>query len=190
MSNQRKYVANAFVRCSLRKEDQPFVEYITRILDVHNIRSTGTVGKFNASPENPVELMKKNIPDADMLVICATPRYFQSDLTTGKVTYGLSEMIHVETGIALAHNKPVVVFAKEGTDLGSCLPNITQYIVLNGDENNYLENQHLIYSLLHSSYKFIQNMRSSKELKTAETLATAILAIYGGIKLLQYLFKK
>ena len=188
MSNERQYAANAFVSCSLRQEDKPFVDYVCRILDVHNIRPFGTVGKFSASPENPVALMKKNIPLADIVVICATPRYIQRDLKTGKVSYGLSEMIHVETGIAVAHDKPVVVFVQQGTDVGTCLPNITQYIELNGQKQNYLDNQKLISSLLTSAYSFVKQLKTNKNLKTAGNVVVGGLAIYGGVKLLQHLF--
>ena len=38
MSNNRQYVANSFVSCSLRPEDKPFVDYVCRILEVHNIQ--------------------------------------------------------------------------------------------------------------------------------------------------------
>ncbi|TAF08822.1 MAG: hypothetical protein EAZ75_10060 [Flavobacteriia bacterium] len=134
---EKKYAAKAFVSCSLRQKDEKFVNYVCRILEVHNIQAFGTVGKFSASPENPITLMNKNIPLADFVVIVATPRYIQKDLTTGIITHGLSEMVHVETGMAIAHGKPAVVFVQEGTNIGNAIPNITQYVTLNRQENDF-----------------------------------------------------
>ena len=132
-------IAKAFISCSLREEDKPFVELIEKILKKSKIRPFGTVGRFSVSPENPVELMKKNIPQADFVVICATPRYLQKDLHNDTITYGLPEMVHVETGMAFMADKPVVVFVKDGTDVGSFIPNITQYVTLNGEYSDYLK---------------------------------------------------
>lgn len=183
---EKKYIAKAFVSCSLRQEDQPFVEYVCRILDYHGILPFGTVGKFSASPENPVELMKKNIPAADMVVIVATPRYIQKDIKTGVISLGLSEMVHVETGMAIASNKPVVVFAQEGTPVGSVIPNITQYVILNGKD--YSAKQQIINSLLSNAYKVIQGFKENKTVNTFGKIAVGGLAFYGGYKILESLF--
>ena len=188
MSNKRKYVAKAFVSCSLRSEDAQFIKYVCKILHIHNIKPFGTVGRFSASPENPVELMRRNIPMADMVVICATPRYIQRDIQTGKVSYGLSEMVHVEAGMAFANNKPVVVFVKEGTNVGSFLPSITQYVELNGQRQDYLEKRRIIYSLLNNTYAIVKKAKSNNALKTVKNIAIGGLAFYGGIKLLESLF--
>ena len=127
MAEEKKYAAKAFVSSSLRNEDKIFVEYVCKLLKAYNIQPFGTVGMFSASPENPITLMNRNIHLADFVVICATPRYIQKDIKTGKISKGLSEMIHIETGMAIAHGKPVVVFVKEGTDVGNALPNVTRY---------------------------------------------------------------
>ncbi|MBX9781006.1 MAG: toll/interleukin-1 receptor domain-containing protein [Chitinophagaceae bacterium] len=190
MSSEKQYVASAFVSCSLRAEDQPFVEYVCQILDAHNIRPFGTVGKFSASPENPVELMRKNIPASDFVVICATPRYLSRDLSTGIISYGLPEMVHVESGMALAYNKPVVVFVQEGTNVGSFLPNITQYITLTGDLEDYKKKQKLIYSLLSESYAFVQKLKENKSIKQVGNVAIVGLAIYGAYKLIEEFIKQ
>ncbi|MBA7549886.1 hypothetical protein ES705_42386 [subsurface metagenome] len=87
--------ANAFLSCSLRKKDEQFVKFVSTILKQHNIRPFGTVGKFEASPENPVDLIKKNIPKADLVVIAATPRYIQIDMKSNVHRKSLSEMLHV-----------------------------------------------------------------------------------------------
>lgn len=117
-SKEKQTKSKAFVSCSLRTEDQQFVDYICRILRAFQIEPFGTVGKFSASPENPIELMQKNIPEADFVVICATPRYIQTDIKTGKETKGLSEMIHVETGMAIAHKNLLLYLLKKAPILG------------------------------------------------------------------------
>jgi hypothetical protein len=187
---EKKYVAKAFVSCSLRQEDESFVNNICKILKDHKIKPFGTVGKFSASPENPVALMKKNIPLADIVVICATKRYMQKDLKTGAVSYGLSEMVHFETGIAVANNKPVVVFVQEGTNVGNVLPNITQYITLNGHPDDLENKRNLIFSLLNSAYQFVQNAKSNKSINSLKKIAIGGLAIYGGFKLVQAILRR
>lgn len=52
----------AFVSCSLRVDDQPFIDFIFRILEGYNIEPFGTLVKYAASPENPVALMNTTIP--------------------------------------------------------------------------------------------------------------------------------
>lgn len=185
---QKQYAARAFVSCSLRHEDKPFVDYIENILKAHNIEPFGTVGKFSASPENPAVLMKRNIPFADFVVICATPRYLQKDLHTGRVSYGLSEMIQVETGIAYANDKPVVVLGQEGTNFGTFIPNITQYITLNGKPDDFSAKQQLIFSLLNTAYLIAKELKDKKALKTAGKVLVGGLAVYGTYKLLQAIF--
>ncbi len=184
----RQYAARAFVSCSLRLEDRPFVDYIERILLAYNIEPFGTVGKYSASPENPAVLMKTNIPNADFVIICATPRYLQKDLHTGRLSYGLSEMIHIETAIAYAFGKPVIVFVKEGTNVGSFIPNITQYITLNGHRDDFLAKRDLIYELLNRAYQIVKRMKENKTLKTAGKVVIYGLATYGTYKLLKAIF--
>lgn len=173
----------AFVSCSLREEDKAFVDLICNILRIHRIVPFGTVGMFSASPENPIQLMKANIPISDIVVICATPRYLQYDLKTGEKSYGLSEMVHVEAGIALAHGKPLVVFVQEGTYIGKALPNITQYIVLDGKSEDYNLKKPLIHSLLSNTKKVVENLNIEKTVKWVIKFIVVILAIYGGIQL-------
>jgi hypothetical protein len=185
----------------LRKEDNPFVDYIENILRQYNIEPFGTVGRYFASPENPVVLMRENIPNADFVVICATPRYLQKDLHTGEVFYGLPEMIHVETGIAYANNKPVVVFVQEGTHVGNFIPNITQYITLNGKSEDFASKVPLITALLVSAYLKAEEIKNkindsknkineSNGLKTAGKVIIGGLAIYGAYELMRRIFKK
>lgn len=164
---KHEYYAKAFVSCSLRTEDEPFVDFICSILDAHHIKPYGTVGKFSVSPENPIISMNKNIKDADIVVICATPRYIQQDIHNNDINNGMSEMIHVETGMAIAYGKPVVVFAKEGTNVGNALPNITQYIELTGFEDDYNEKKGKISSLLNEAYKYFRDKLIQKRKESA-----------------------
>lgn len=185
---QTDYLATAFLSSSLREEDREFVDYVSKVLEAHKIKPTGTVGKFSASPENPVSLMNKNIPDSDFVVICATPRYVQKDIKTGEESYGLSEMIHVETGMAIAHGKPVVVFVQEGTNIGSALPNVTQYITLNGKEDDFISKKALISSLLNNAFQFVQEMNSNKSVQSFKKFAVGSMAAYGIYKLIGSIF--
>lgn len=163
---QNKYVANAFISCSLRKEDEDFVNYIERILRAQDINPVGTVGKHDASTDNPAVLMKRNIENADMVVIAATKRYFQKDMNNKKESTGISEMIQVEAGMAYAMNKPLVVFVENGTDVGNFIPNVTQYITLKcNDPENYKENQTLIFSLLDSAYRIVFARKKQMQLQ-------------------------
>ena len=116
----------AYVSCSLRQEDKPFVDFVESILRENGIEPFGTVGKYSAAPMNPTELMRENIALADITVIIATKRYEQKDILSGKVTYGPSEMIHAEVAMSFMANKPVVVIAQKGTDVGNFTPNFTQ----------------------------------------------------------------
>lgn len=116
----------AFISCSLGNEDQQFIDFVESILNDNGIELFGTVGKYSVAPVNPTELMRDNIALADITVIIATKRYEQKDILIGKVTYGPSEMIHAEVAMSFMANKPVVVIAQKGTDVGNFIPNITQ----------------------------------------------------------------
>ena len=164
---KHEYYARAFVSCSLRPEDEPFVDFVCDLLDAYHIKPIGTVGKFFVAPENPIDSMKKNIKDADIVVICATPRYTLKDIYNGNETNGLSEMIHVETGMALSTEKPIVAFVKEGTNVGSVIPNITQYVVLSGTKKDYKEKENIVSSLLNNAYKLFRDKFIQREKETA-----------------------
>ncbi|MFN8335318.1 MAG: hypothetical protein U0U09_09325 [Cyclobacteriaceae bacterium] len=182
-------VAKAFISCSLREEDKPFIDLVEEILRKHNIEPFGTVGKYSASPENIAESMRKNIPEADLIVLIATPRYLQRDLKTGNETFGLSEMVHVETGMAFALEKPVVLFVKEGTNVGTFLPNITQYIILNGEQNDLVDKYALIYTLLNNAYLLVKKMKEKRSNIGLKHLVIGGLAIWGAYKIAEAIFK-
>ncbi|MEM7085238.1 MAG: hypothetical protein AAF489_03600 [Bacteroidota bacterium] len=161
------------------------MDFVESILLEHNIRPFGTVGRYDAAPLNIAEHMRENIQKADFVVIVATPRYVQRDVKSGRKTYGLSEMVHVEAGMAYMSGKPVVVFVLDGTDVGNFLPSVTQYIVLNGQDHG--EKWPLIKSLLNNAFNIAMRKKEpgAKEITLGGFLKGA-LAIYGGIKLFQY----
>jgi hypothetical protein len=188
MTDQLPPLATAFVSCSLRPEDKPFIDMVERILERHRIKPIGTVGKYSAAPMNPAEHMKQNIPLADFVVIVATPRYIQRDLQTGQISYGLGEMVHVETGMAYMANKPVVVFVQEGTHVGSFLPNITEYIVLNGQQIDLVKKWSLINSLINNAYGIVRKIKESESSKALGNVFKTGLAIFGGLAIADSLF--
>lgn len=189
-NDNNNFIATAFVSCSLREEDRGFVNYIEDILIQHKIKPIGTVGYHSASPTNTAESMKKNIPLADFIVIVATPRYVQKDIGTGKMSYGLSEMVHVEAGMAYMADKPVVVFVQEGTSVGNFLPNITQYITLNGQHEDLEKKWSLINSLIEGTYNIILKFKEQTASKSLQDFIKTGLMIYGGVKLVQSITKK
>lgn len=188
--NDSNYKATAFLSCSLRPEDIPFVDYVGRILKAHKIKPAGTVGKFYAAPENPSTSMVEQIADYDFLVVVATPRYLAKDIQNKKSTKTISEQLHAEAGIAKGLEKPVIAFIQEGTNPGNFISQITQYIILDGSKGDYQKKKKLIYSLINNTYKKIQELKGDKVLKTIGEVVVGGLAIFGTIKLLESLLGK
>lgn len=187
--DQTPYVASAFISCSLRQEDKQFVDYIERILKAHGILPTGTVGRHSAAPSNPAALMKENIASSDMVIIVATPRFLQQDIMTSLQYQGISEMIHAESGISFALDKPVVVFVQEGTQIGNFLPNITQYITLNGYQEDLNKKWSLINSLLNNAYSVVLERRSKASDIAIRKSFTNLLAVVGTVSIINALFE-
>jgi hypothetical protein len=133
---------------------------------------------------NPTELMKVNIALADITVIIVTKRYEQKDVLSGKVTYGPSEMIHAEVAMSFMATKPVVVIAQHGTAVGSFIPNITQFIVLDGTNEDLKQKEILIRSLLKNACEMAEN---AEELEVSSEFIDFIikaLAVIGGAAIL------
>ena len=118
----------------------------------YGIKLFGTVGKFSSAPTNTAELMKINIPQADFVVVVATPRYIQKDIKTENTKLAISEMLQVESAMAYMADKPLVVFVKVGTHVGNFIPSVTQYITLNGMKTDLDEKWQLIGVLLNNTY--------------------------------------
>lgn len=68
-------------------------------------------------------------------------------------------MIHVETDMAYMAGKPVVAFVQEGTDVGNFLPNVTQYIILNGQQADLSSKWSLINSLILNAYGIVRQIK-------------------------------
>ena len=181
---------NAFVSCSLRKEDSQFVELVERILGHFSIKAFGTVGRHDASAQNPIDHITRNIANADLLVVVATPRYIQQDLGTGRIEKALSEMIQVESAMAVAHGKPVLVFAQSGTDIGGFLPNVTQPIYLTGAQFDLHQNEKLIISLCGNTLQWLENRKQELNTQATSDFIVGGLAIFGSVKLIQLLFEE
>lgn len=190
MENKNDYIATAFLSCSLRTEDIPFVDYVARILKAYKINPVGTVGKNYAAPENPVVSMTKKIKEYDFLVVAATPRYFSKDIQNNKDSKSISEQLHAEAGIAKGLNKPVIAFIQGDTNPGNFISQITQYIILDGTIEDYNKKKKLIYSLIDNTFKKVQELKGNKKLKTIGNIVVGGLAVYGTIKLLEKLFSE
>ena len=178
----------AFVSCSIRNEDMPFINFIECILRFNGITPFGTVGRHSAAPINPAEHIRQNVHLADIVVIVATPRFIQKDIQSGKIVYGLPEMIHVEAGIAFMSNKPVIVFVQEGTDVGGFIPNITQYIILNGSVNDFNNKQLLIKNLFTKAQQIVLEAKERAKSVATENLFIKGFAIFGGLVAAEKIF--
>ena len=186
MKERINYKAKAFLSCSLREEDRNFVDLVANILKHYQIEPFGTVGKYDASPENPSSLMKQNIENSDIVVIAATQRYLTKDFHDDSESNTLSEMIHTETGMAYALSKPVVVFVEEGTNVGSFIPSITHYVTLDGTQNNLDSQSNIIKGLLNSALQKVDEKKRKAEWDGLGNLVIGGLALYGGLTLLSY----
>jgi hypothetical protein len=119
----------AFISCSLRVEDKPFVEFVEGVVRSHGFEPFGTVGRYTASPQPPVNTMRENLSSADCVVVAATPRYLQMDLSgRGETGQTVSDMLVAEAAMAFCGRKPVLVFAQANTDVGQFMRSITQYV--------------------------------------------------------------
>lgn len=181
-------IAKAFISCSLHPDDQPFVEWIEQqILARFRISSFGTVGKYSAAPTNTAELMRTNIALADIVVVVATSRYVQKDIRKQTTLKTMSEMLQVECGMAYMKGKPIVVFVKEGTDVGNFIPTITQYITLSGKGVELKAKLGLISSLLQNACLKAKQLKAKAEAKEIQDLFKTGLALYGTAKFLESL---
>lgn len=185
--NKKNINATAFISCSLRQEDEEFVNWIIAILKKFRIQSNGTVGKFSAAPSSTAELMRKNIPLSDILVVVATPRYFQQDISLKTTTKAMSEMLHVECGMAYMLQKPIVVFVRKGTTIGNFIPSVTQYITLDGSLNDLKAKWTLIGELLRSACMGAHQSKEKANTEAVGDFFTKGLLFWGGVKLIESL---
>jgi hypothetical protein len=178
----------AFISCSLRLEDKSFVDYVERIVVRMGFVPVGTIGRYDAAPKPIWQQMKENIQTADCIVLAATPRYLQQDLSdklrTGRA---MSEMLHTEVAMAVAMDRPVLAFVLEGTDVGSFLPQAVQYITLKRDRSDLLVKWHLIQAYFVNAAAMIQQRQLRENQSGLLKLAVGSLAVFGGITLLNRL---
>lgn len=177
----------AFISCSLDPADEPFVTFVESLVDRFGFHPFGTVGRYSAAPEPIWQQMKENIQASDCVVLIATPRFIRQDVRdrsrTGK---GMSDHLHVELGMAVMTNRPVLAFVQEGTDIGSFLPHLVQYIVLNPRDRVALEAQSpLIANYFRSALSIIQNRWREENRKDLLYAVGAVLAIIGGAAVLE-----
>jgi hypothetical protein len=148
----------------------------------------GTIGRYDAAPKPIWQQMKENIQTADCIVLAATPRYLQQDLSdklrTGRA---MSEMLHTEVAMAVAMDRPVLAFVLEGTDVGSFLPQAVQYITLKRDRSDLLVKWHLIQAYFVNAAAMIQQRQLRENQSGLLKLAVGSLAVFGGITLLNRL---
>lgn len=179
----------AFVSCSLRREDKPFVDFIVKVTRHFGFSPGNTPGKFTAAPLPIWMQMNEGIKSADCVVLVATPRYIQQDLLdkekTGK---SMPEMLHTEIGMAVASNRPVLAFVQKGTEVGGFLPQLVQYIVLDpSDPQDMQAKWPLVANYFRSALAIIQQ-RWYEERKTNSWKGVGgILLIIGAATVLSYL---
>jgi hypothetical protein len=178
----------AFISCSLRSEDKPFVDYVESIVRQMGFLPVGTIGRYDAAPKPIWQQMKDNIQSADCIVLAATPRYLQQDiadkLRTGR---GMSEMLHTEIAMAVAMDRPVLAFVLEGTDVGSFLPQTVQYITLKSDSSDLMSKWPLIQAYFGNAAAMIESRRQKENRSGLLKIAVSGLAVVGGLALLDRL---
>ena len=180
----------AFLSCSLRAEDRSFVKFVAKMIRGFGFIPCRTVGMYSAAPKPLYEQMREGIKAADCIIIAASPRYRQQDISERtKRKKGISEMIHTEAGLAIAYEKPVLVFASEGTDVGTLLPTVTQYFIIKrGDKAAFRRQYPLIQDYFINAYLMIQKRWQAEDQKRfVEALKTG-LAIVGVGSIIKMLF--
>jgi len=177
----------AFISCSLRQEDQQFNNFVIEIVKRFGFLPFGTVGKYAAEPKPVGQLMKENIKQADCVILIATPRYIQQDLRDKNVTgKSISEMLHVETGMAMMAGKPILAFVQDGTEVGSFLPSVVQYINLNPAKRDDMhEKWPLIANYFRSAFAMIESKWIGENKPDILSLIVAVLAVIGAATVLE-----
>lgn len=179
---QRK--PTAFISCSLRQEDKLFVARVDWLTRIFGFQPVGTVGKYDAAPKPIWQQMKDNVKSADCVVLAATPRYVQQDISDKKITgKAMSEMLHTEVGMAVASDRPVLAFVLEGTDVGSFLPQAVQYITLKQDGSDIFSKWHLISAYFNNALTMIRDRWAREDRGQVFKLVVGGLAILGGVVL-------
>ncbi|HEX5276216.1 MAG TPA: hypothetical protein VFW42_00945 [Fluviicoccus sp.] len=180
----------AFLSCSLRPEDEEFVNFVARLCRHFGFEPTGTVGKYQAAPEPIWKQMIDGVKSCDCVVLAATPRYIQQDVNnSSSAGRGISEMLHVEMGMAAIENKPVLVFVQKGTNVGSFLSQYVQYIEIDMRSKADINRKApLIANYFRSAFSIIERNWSEKSKSDLFKASAAVLATIGAINVLDALF--
>jgi len=189
MDQQRQ--PRAFISCSLRQEDKQFVDLVIAITRTFGFQPMGTVGRYSAAPRPIWEQIRDGIQSADCIVLAATPRYIQQDIYDRKRTgKGISEMLHVEVGMAVATGRPILAFVLEGTDVGSFLPQTVQYITLRANDRVNLQTKWpLIANYFRSALAIIQERWRQENRNDLLKLVGVVLATIGAATIIDSIFE-
>ena len=191
MKNNEKFKKpKAFISCSVRPEDHKFITAIEHVVKKYGFEPTGTVGRHVNYAEHIPVSMEKEIEDCDILVIAASPRYLQSELKTGKKpSYAIPEMLHVESAMAHTSKKPIVAFVLEGVNVGSFIPSIIQYFIVDSFTYKIQSSKQLkpFFKDLHGKVAKRINKRNKEAFKW---LLVVGFAIYGIYTFIQKLYSK
>lgn len=147
-----------------------------------------TVGMYSAAPRPLWQQMREGVSVTDCLIVAATPRYIEQDIRDkSKSRKSISEMIHVECGMAIAFEKPILVFASEGTDVGNFLPGVTQYFELKRNRLEFAKQYPLIQVYFSNAYQMIFNKWQKETQKRATEGIKTVLSIVGSAAILKFL---
>lgn len=151
----------------------------------------GTVGKFSASPKPIWQQMQDGIKNADCVVLVATTRYLTQDIHDKEKTgTSISELLHIELGMAISADRPVLVFVEKGTDVGEFISSIVQYIQIDKNDKNDLDAKSpLIANYFRSALTIIQEKWNNDKKANIWGIIKSVLIIIGGAKVLSSLLE-
>jgi len=173
-------VPKAFISCSLREEDQPFNAFIINLARHFGLEPCCTVGLFRAAPKAILNQMESGIEEADCLIMIATPRYLQEDISNkDKQDEAISESLLVEFVLSYKEQKPILIFALEGVKLPDIILNQVQVIYLKHKDPELHLKWKLISSYFESAHKMIVRNWNRNLARGALEFTTAFLAGIG-----------
>ena len=180
----------AFISCSLRDEDRHFTNWVVKLTAQFGFQPFGTVGLLSASPNSIPHDMREMILQADCLVLAAVNRYSQTDVhDSSKTSFGMSEMMHTEVGLAHARGIPVLAFVLEGTGVGSFLPQFVQYIPIRPGDQVHLNKQFpLIHSYFENAKRMIAERWRKEQTEDLKKAAGWLLSTIGGFAIISTVF--
>ncbi|MBI9056979.1 MAG: hypothetical protein JEZ01_04330 [Labilibaculum sp.] len=181
----KKNKPKAFISCSVREEDLEFNAAIEKIVKKYGFEPCGTVGRHVNYAEPISDSMKKEIEQCDILVAAAPPRYLQSEISNlEKLVYAVPEMIQVESAMAYSHGKPIVAFVQDGVNVGSFIPNVTQYFLVDPESFKVNGNKQLkpCFKDLHKRVAVSIKEREKEAFGWLVVFSFAVVGVYTFIK--------